>query len=132
MQSPNQPFNQSNPFSYSSAPVSVADSPVEARMAFIRKTYVLFLAGILCCMLAGVATLYSPALLGASFAVLRMPLLAFILIIGASMGAQAVSRIEGVNYFALFGFTGLLGWLFTRSSRSTSSRNPASSRKRRP
>ena len=113
MKNPNQPFNESNPFTYSSAPVSVADSPVEARMAFIRKTYVLFLAGILCCMLAGVATLNVPALASAALSVLRMPLLAFILIIGASMGAQAVSRIEGLNYGALFGFTALLGWLFT-------------------
>lgn len=113
MQNPNQPLNQSNPFGYSSAPVSVADSPLEARLAFIRKTYVLFLAGILCCILAGVATLFVPALGAASMAVLRIPLLAIVLIIGASMGAQAVSRIEGVNYVALFGFTGLMGWLFT-------------------
>lgn len=113
MQNPNQPFNQSNPFDYSSSPVSVADSPVEERMAFIRKTYVLFMAGILCCILAGVATLFVPALLNAAISVLNMPLIAFLLIIGASMGAQAVSRVEGLNYAALFGFTALLGWLFT-------------------
>ena len=118
MQSPNQPLNQSNPFGYSSAPVSVADSPVEARLAFIRKTYVLFLAGILCSLFAGVATLHSAALLGVSVAVWGVhlgpiPILAILLIGGAGAGAQYVSRMEGANYAGLFGFTGLLGWLFT-------------------
>ncbi len=113
MQNPNQPFNQSNPFDYSSAPASVADATVEVRMAFIRKTYVLFMAGILCCLLAGVATLNVFPLLSASLAVWRMPILAIVLMIGATLGAQAVSRIEGLNYAALFGFTALMGWLFT-------------------
>jgi modulator of FtsH protease len=111
MQNQNQPFNQADPFSSSSASVSVADSPLEARLAFVRKTYVLFLAGILCCLLAGVATLRVPALYHAS-ASLNF-IFAILLMVGLCVGAQAVSRIEGINYAALFGFTAFMGWLFT-------------------
>ena len=111
MQNPNQPFNQSNPFDYSSAPATVADATVEARLAFIRTTYVLFMAGILSCLLAGVATLNVAALFNTSASL--SPIIAIVLLIGLSIGAQAVSHIEGLNYVALFGFTAFMGWLFT-------------------
>lgn len=113
MQNPNQPFNQSNPFDYSSAPVPVAQASGEVRLEFLRKTYSLFLAGIICSMLVGALTLRTPALLMAAYGVLTNPLIALVLIVGGSFGARAVSRIEGVNYAALFGFTGLLGWIIT-------------------
>ncbi len=113
MQNPNNPYTQSNPFDYSSATVSVAQSSATERLEFLRKTYLLFLAGILCCVVTGAATLHVPALMRASLSVLQMPLLAMILIIGLSWGAQAVSRVEGLNYAALFGFTAVIGWIFT-------------------
>jgi modulator of FtsH protease len=110
MQNPNQPFNQSNPFDYSSAPVPVAQSSGEVRLEFLRKTYALFFAGIICCLLVGAATLRVPALFGISASL--NPLIALLLIVGLSYGAQAVSRMEGLNYAALFTFTGFLGFIF--------------------
>jgi FtsH-binding integral membrane protein len=101
-----------NPISYSSQPVSVADSPVEVRMEFIRKTYSLFFAGILMALVAGTLTLNSAPVLSASLSVLRSPILAIVLLFGLSIGAQAVSRMEGLNYAALFGFTAFIGFLF--------------------
>ncbi len=103
---------ESNPFSYSSQPLTVADSPVEVRMEFIRKTYSLFLAGILCALVAGTICLNSYPLFSAAVGILRVPLMAIVLLFGLSMGAQAVSRIEGLNYAALFGFTAFIGFLF--------------------
>jgi modulator of FtsH protease len=99
-----------NPFNTSTS-WTVAQASADVRMAFIQKTYVLFLAGILSAIVMGGITLNTP-LLGASLAVLQMPLLALILIFGGSMLASAVSRTEGLNYIALFGFTGLIGFIF--------------------
>lgn len=112
MQNPNQPLGQSNPFDYSSS-VPVANSSGEVRLEFLRKTYALFMLGIVVTLLVGAATLQVQPLMAASLAVWRMPLLALVLLFGLSIGAQAVSRVEGLNYVALFGFTGLIGWLFT-------------------
>ncbi|PQV63104.1 putative protein/modulator of FtsH protease [Abditibacterium utsteinense] len=108
----NSQSGNSNPFSYSSQPLTVADSPVEVRMEFIRKTYSLFLAGILCALVAGTICLNSTPVYSAAIGILQLRLLAFVLILGLAMGAQAVSRIEGLNYAALFGFTAFIGFLF--------------------
>ncbi len=115
MNFPNNQSSQSgnpNPFSYSSEISTVANSPVEVRMEFIRKTYSLFLAGILCALVAGTICLNSAPVFGAAAGILRNPLIAIVLLFGLSMGAQAVSRIEGLNYAALFGFTAFIGFLF--------------------
>lgn len=101
-----------NPFAYSSQPLTVAESPVEVRMNFIRKTYVLFLAGILCALVAGTICLNSYPVLSAAVGLWNRPLLAIGLLFGLSIGAQAVSRTEGLNYAALFGFTAFIGFLF--------------------
>ena len=101
----------SDPFN-SSTMTSVAQSPINVRMNFIRKTYVLFMAGILMCVLAGTACLSVPALTGVAISIWRMPLLVMLLVFGASFAATAVSEIEGLNYAALFGFTGLIGFIF--------------------
>jgi FtsH-binding integral membrane protein len=104
---------QNDPFSSTTHLPMVSDASVETRLNFIRKTYVLFLMGILTAVAAGVVCLSVPAVNGAVFGLLRSsPIILFLLIIGASIGAQAVSRIEGLNYVALFGFTGLMGLLF--------------------
>ena len=103
---------QNDPFNSSTMATSVAQSPVEVRMNFIRKTYVLFMAGILMCVLAGAACLSVPSLYGVAMTILKMPLLALLLIVGGSFAATAVSQIEGLNYVALFSFTGLMGFIF--------------------
>lgn len=112
MNFPNNSNGSSNPFQYSTQPVSVAQSSVDVRMEFIRKTYSLFLAGILCALVAGTICLNSFPVASAAITILRVPLLAIALLFGLSMGAQAVSRIEGLNYAALFGFTAFIGFLF--------------------
>jgi FtsH-binding integral membrane protein len=111
MQNSNYPTNQQSPFEYSSASVPVAQTSANERIEFIRKTYVLFLASILFCLVAGAVTLRVPALFGLSASI--HPILGIVLLVGLSLGAQAVSRIEGINYVALFGFTSFMGWWFT-------------------
>ena len=101
-----------NPFAYSSQPMTVAQGSVEARMEFIRKTYSLFLAGILMALVAGTICLQVPAVGNLAVTILSQPIIAIVLLFGLSMGAQAVSRIEGLNYAALFGFTAFIGFLF--------------------
>lgn len=99
------PFNQTT----LSAPMSIAQSSEEARMNFIRKTYVLFLAGILACVMGGVACLNIEPVAALALTILRSPILALVVILGGSIAAQAVARVPGLNYVALFGFTGILG-----------------------
>ncbi len=101
-----------SPFPYPNQLQTVADSPVEVRMEFIRKTYSLFLAGILCSLVAGTICLNSQPIYSAATGILSSPILAIALLFGLSLGAQAVSRIEGLNYAALFGFTAFIGFLF--------------------
>jgi FtsH-binding integral membrane protein len=92
--------------------MSVADASVDVRMDFLRKTYSLFLAGILMAIVAGIVCLNVQAVFSLAATIWRMPILAIGLILGGSIGAQAVSRVEGLNYAALFGFTALIGFLF--------------------
>lgn len=112
MNSPSNTPQGENPFAYSSQPVMVAQSSADVRMEFIRKTYSLFMAGILMALIAGTVCLRVDAVLNLSLMVLSNPLIAVVLLFGLSMGAQAVSRIEGLNYAALFGFTAFIGFLF--------------------
>lgn len=107
------PMNgSSSPFDSSSQPMTVAQSSLDVRLEFIRKTYSLFLAGILMALVAGTICLNSDPVANAAVSILRSPILAIALLFGLSMGAQAVSRIEGLNYAALFGFTAFMGFLF--------------------
>lgn len=105
---PNQ-GQQPNAFNTSTG-WTVAQASAEVRTAFIQKTYVLFLAGILAAIVAGGITLNTP-LFGVSLMLLKIPLLAFGLMLGGAWIAGAVSRTEGLNYVALFGFTGFVGFL---------------------
>lgn len=102
-----------NTFASGQALQPVAQASAETRMDFIRKTYVLFMAGIVACIVMGVITLSVPALFDASLALIKVPLLFFMLLMGAVIGANAVSRIEGINYLALFAFTAFTGFLVT-------------------
>jgi modulator of FtsH protease len=101
-----------NPFDYSSQPMTVAQSSTDVRMDFIRKTYSLFMAGILMALIAGTVCLNVEPVFNLAAMILSSPLIAIVLLFGLSMGAEAVSRIEGVNYAALFGFTAFIGFLF--------------------
>ena len=104
----NDPFSSSTHTGFN----SVAESSIEVRANFIRKTYVLFLAGILTAIVAGTICLRVPAVNNAAIGILQMPILAIGLILGGSILSQAVARIQGVGYIALFGFTALIGFLF--------------------
>lgn len=104
---------QSDPFNNSTMATNVSQSPVAVRMNFIRKTYVLFLAGILMCVLAGTACLSVPSMRNFAEGLIHDHFfIVFLLIIGGSFAASAVSQIEGLNYVALFGFTSLIGFIF--------------------
>lgn len=105
----NNQNNQPNAFATSTG-WTVAQSSAEVRMAFIQKTYVLFLAGILAAIVMGGITLNTP-LFGIAQALLGIPLLAFLLMMGGAWIAGAVSRTEGLNYVALFGFTAFVGFI---------------------
>lgn len=111
------PWNSSNDSPNTFAPGQtlqpVSQSSVETRMNFIRKTYVLFMAGIVAAIVAGTITVSSRPLFEAALAILRMPLLGFILLIGSVWIASALSRTEGLNYVALFGFTAFCGFWIT-------------------
>jgi FtsH-binding integral membrane protein len=108
------PWNSSNNSPNTFAPGQtlqpVSQSSVETRMNFIRKTYVLFMAGIVAAIVAGTITVSSRPLFEAALAILRMPLLGLILLIGSVWIASALSRTEGLNYVALFGFTAFCGF----------------------
>lgn len=109
----NDGFNpQRDAFSNSTHTQFVAQASAETRMNFIRKTYVLFLAGIVMAVAMGAVCLSVPAVGNIAISILRTPILAILLIVGGSIAAQAASRVEGLNYVALFGFTGLMGLIF--------------------
>ena len=109
---PYQPQNQDNqPNAFnSSTNWTVAQSSVEVRTEFIQKTYVLFFASLLAAIVVGGITLNTP-LYAVSRALLDIPLLAFGLMFGGAMLAGVVSRTEGLNYVALFGFTSFVGFI---------------------
>jgi FtsH-binding integral membrane protein len=91
----------------------VAQSSAEVRLNFIRKTYLLFLAGILTAVVGGVMCLNVAPVAAFAGIVLSNVWLALLVIVGGSIAAQAVARTPGLNYVALFGFTALIGIVFT-------------------
>lgn len=102
-----------NPFASGSQMATVGQLANEEQMNFIRKTYVLFLAGVLCCIVMGAATLMVEPLFMASISVLRSPLLAIGVILGGSILAQNLAQRPGLDIAALFGFTGLMGFVMS-------------------
>ena len=101
-----------NPFADSTHNVeTVGQLMQEAQMSFIRKTYVLFLAGILTAIVMGYLTLNFAPLTALAVSIVRMPILMIVLLIGGSIGAQVLAQRPGLDVVALFGFTGLLGFL---------------------
>lgn len=103
---------QEQPYS-EAAITTVAQLSPEARLNFIRKTYVLFLAGILSSIAGGVLCLSVDAVAMFALTLLRSPMIAILVLFGATWLATSVSETEGLNYFALFAFTAFIGILFT-------------------
>ena len=100
-----------NPFAANSHAATVGELSSEVQLNFIRKTYVLFLAGVLACIVTGALTLSVTPLTVAAIGVLKMPLLVVALIVGGSIGAQALAQRPGLDVVALFGFTSLIGFI---------------------
>jgi hypothetical protein len=61
----------------------------------------------------GVLCLNVEPVLRLSLAILNSPIIAILVIVGGSFAAQALAYTPGVNYAALFGFTALIGIVFT-------------------
>jgi len=105
--------NGGNPFGSSTLNVPVSQLGTEARLDFIRKTYSLFMAGILVALLVGWATLNIDPVMNAAFALRGNLLISVFLLFGLSIGAQAVSRVPVLNLVAMFAFTGFVGFFLT-------------------
>ena len=104
-------------------PLTAAEVGVEERVAFIRKVYALFFAGILFAV-GGVwlGFAFPPLMIAAA----QHPWIMLIVMIGAVMGTQAVRHVPGVNLAALFGFTTLTGVIISPLLYIISRSNPAS------
>ena len=92
-----------------SAPIATpmaADAGVEARLNFIRLTYVLFLASVVTAVVGGIISLNTPI----GGLVMGMPLL-ILLILPLSIGAQYLADRPGLGNAALFGFALVMGLL---------------------
>ena len=105
----NSPFTN-NPNARSlNTPISVpmaADASAEARLNFIRLTYVLFLASVVTAVVGGIISLNTPI----AGIVMSVPLL-ILLVLPLSIGAQYLSDRPGLGNAALFGFALILGML---------------------
>ena len=105
----NSPFNNQNPNAGTmGAPIPIpmaADASAEARLNFIRLTYVLLLAGILTTIVGGIISLNSPL----SNLVIALSPWSFIAIIPLSIGAQMLAREPRMGNAALFGFAAVQG-----------------------
>lgn len=102
-----------NPFAVSSHVTMVGQEANEVQMNFIRKTYVLFLAGVLTAIVMGAITLTVQPVFMLAISVWSVPILAIGLVFGGSILAQTMAQRPGLDVPALFGFTGLIGFLMS-------------------
>lgn len=104
-------------------PITAAEVSLEERVAFIRKVYALFFAGILFAV-GGVwlGFTFPPLMITAA----EHPWIMLFVMIGAVMATQAVRHTPGVNLVALFGFTTLTGVIISPLLYVISRSNPAS------
>ena len=120
-------YSQSEPWSARGAvaaqPLTAAEASVSDRIAFIRKVYALFFAATLFAIGGVVLGLAFPPLM---ILAAEHPIIMFIVMIGAVMGAQAVRHVPGVNLAALFGFTTLTGVIISPVLYVIGRTNPAS------
>ena len=102
---------------------TAAQASVGERVEFIRKVYGLFFAATLFGV-GGVMLgfLFPPAMV----AVAQHPWIAFFMMIGGVIAAQAVRHRPGVNLVALFGFTTFTGLVISPLLYVISRQNPAS------
>jgi FtsH-binding integral membrane protein len=84
------------------------DAPVDERLVFLRKTYLLVLLSLGVAAVGGWfgATTLLPVLLKGGLATM---LVLFVVLIGGMYAAQALRRKPGINYVALFGFAFVMG-----------------------
>lgn len=102
-------MNQSFPTTFTnSTPRSstVAHALPLARLHFIRKTYLLFYAGLFSALLSGLFCIHTPL----EQLVVALPwFVTLLLYLGVAIGMISLMRIEGLNYAALFCFTAFDG-----------------------
>lgn len=114
---PNDPMSNTNPYAYTGE-VPAAQAAVEERVAFLRKTYTLLLAGIL----TFAATLWAAGSVepvrGMAESLARMVfgsrwgvLVYFGLYLGGSMAVHAFAEKKPINVVLFFGFAFLMGLL---------------------
>jgi modulator of FtsH protease len=102
---------------------TAARAGVAERMAFVRKVYALFFAATIFA-IVGVAVGVNN--LWIMRAVVAHPFLAFILLMGGVMGAQAVRLVPVVNLVALFAFTAFTGVIISPAIAIYTQLNPYS------
>lgn len=109
-------YSHTNPVSARGVPLARASS--ETRIAFLRKVYSLFLAGVFSAAGGAMTALYAgtPIVVGKGVAVppavafvMQHGIISIIVYFAAFFGLQAVRRKPGVNVAALLGFTFLSG-----------------------
>ena len=104
-------------------PLTAAEVGLEERVAFIRKVYALFFAGILFAVVGvWLGFAFPPLMIAAA----QHPWIMLIVMLGAVMGTQAVRHTPGVNLVALFGFTTLTGVIISPLLYIISRSNPNS------
>lgn len=113
MRAPQPMENGANPFGSPSLPMPVAQLSTDERLDFIRKTYSLFMGGILFALLVGWATLNIESVFVASMMLRQNIIVGLLLLFGLCIGAQAVSRVPVLNLAALFTFAGFMGFFLT-------------------
>jgi modulator of FtsH protease len=102
---------------------TAARAGVEERMAFVRKVYALFFAATLFA-IGGVAV--GVTNIWIMRAVVAHPFVAFFVLMGGVIGAQAVRLVPVVNLLALFAFTALTGVIISPAIAIYTQLNPAS------
>lgn len=108
---------------WDSEQLTAAQVGLTERMVFIRKVYAFFLVGIFFAIGGVVLGLATPPLM---VAVVKHPLITFLVMIGAVMGASALRHVKGVNIVALLGFTTLTGIIISPAIYIFGRNNPAS------
>lgn len=106
----NSPFNPNPNSGATGAPIPIpmaADASDQARLNFIRLTYVLFTASVLTAVVGGIISLNTPL----GDLVMAFAPWSLLLILPLSIGAQVMADKPSLGNAALFGFAALLGIL---------------------
>ena len=102
----NSPWDNNSGAGSLGAPIPMAaDATSEARLNFIRLTYVLFMTSVLAAIVGGIISLNTPL----SALVMAFAPWSLLLILPLSIGAQVLADRPGLGHVALFGFALILG-----------------------